>query len=179
MLNVISGQFSEGTVPTTNSYESIATVTASGGESSITFSSIPSTYKHLQIRVLGRHSANGTTALLQFNSDTGSNYNQHQLYGDGGSAGASASAPSTSIWTEYAVNTATVGVAVIDVLDYANTSKFKTVRTLTGSDNNGSGYVLMRSGAWRSTSAVSTITFTLDAGNFAQYSSFALYGIKG
>ena len=70
------------------------------------------------------------------------------------------------------------GVAVIDILDYANTNKYKTYRSLTGGDANGSGQVLLRSSNWRSTSAVTSMTLYPGVGNFTQYSSFALYGIK-
>ena len=68
------------------------------------------------------------------------------------------------------------GTFIVDILDYANTNKYKTMRALDGFDANGSGYAVLWSGNWRSTSAVSTITIT--GGTFAQYSSFALYGIK-
>jgi hypothetical protein len=66
----------------------------------------------------------------------------------------------------------------MDILDYANTNKFKTTRTLTGSDLNGSGVVSLDSGSWRSTSAITSITFTARANLINTYSSFALYGIK-
>jgi hypothetical protein len=67
---------------------------------------------------------------------------------------------------------------ICDVLDYANTNKFKTLRSLTGNDRNGSGSIWLDSGLWRSTSAITSIKFTTGTA-FAQYSQFALYGIKG
>ena len=72
------------------------------------------------------------------------------------------------------------GAIVIDILDYANTSKYKTARLLGGADQNGSGEVWSHSGNWRNTTAISSIKL-LEAvtGNFVQYSHFALYGIKG
>jgi hypothetical protein len=159
----------------------------SGGSSSITFSSIPSTYQHLQIRVTARGSAstNFISAGLRFNSDTGTNYQIHQLLGSGSAASAGSDLNLTSIFSTFipaASSAANVfGTGVIDILDYADTNKYKTTRTFTGFDLNGSGYIILRSGNWRSTSAVSSITL-FDADNavgFAQYSSFALYGIKG
>jgi hypothetical protein len=169
-------------------YESIATVTVgSGGSASITFSSIPSTYQHLQVRGIARSTATGDLTgqyyAFRFNSDTGNNYSFHVLKGDGSSVTASAIAP----WDTMAVErTSTAfqasnvfGAIVLDVLDYANTNKNKTTRTLAGFDNNGSGQIALNSDLWMSTAAVNSITFTLGAGNFAQYSSFALYGIKG
>ena len=172
----------------TNSYESIATTTVgSGGTATITFSSIPATYTHLQIRQIARTTVATSVQTgngIRFNSDTASNYAIHQLFGDGSSANASAIVPDSYIF--YSANTGTsaganiFGVAVIDILDYANTNKFKTVRTLAGADLNGSGSIYSRSGLWRSTSAISTITIDCrDSGVFTEYSSFALYGIKG
>ena len=69
-------------------------------------------------------------------------------------------------------------VSVIDILDYANTNKYKTVRALHGSDANGSGLIALRSGNWRSTSAITRIDLTPSSNNFKQYSHFALYGVK-
>ena len=164
----------------TSSYESIATVTVgSGGSSTINFSSIPSTYKHLQIRGIARTATNVSLGL-RFNSDTGSNYSRHFLNGNGSSAGAGGGANST---TAYAGTTATAasafGANVIDVLDYQNTNKYKTVRALSGADNNGSGFVQFMSGNWRNTNAVTSIDIIqVDGDSFTQYTQFALYGIK-
>ena len=121
---------------------------------------------------------------MQFNSDTGSNYSRHQLNGDGTSATADAGTSTTSMQiNRFTASSATAnnfGVLVADILDYSNTNKYKTVRTLGGYDDNGSGFITLNSGLWMSTSAVSTITLiSINAANFAQYSSFALYGIKG
>jgi hypothetical protein len=122
---------------------------------------------------------------IQFNSDTGSNYARHYLYGDGSSpyAGASTSQTSANIGAQGAALSGSnvFGVGVIDILDYTSTNKYKTVRCLSGDDRNGSGDIQLSSGLWMSTSAISSITLLAQTGsaNFAQYSSFALYGIKG
>ena len=178
---------SSGVAAATSSYESIATVTVgSGGASSVTFSSIPATYTHLQLRYLSRSTAASTEPdiHLTFNSDTGSNYTAHQLYGDGSSAGSNYYGTIPRANMIIGVNTGALATAsifgggVIDVLDYANTNKYKTVRSLNGDDRNGSGTIVLRSGAWLSTTAISSIEIYTSS-NFAQYSSFALYGIKG
>jgi hypothetical protein len=170
----------------TSSYESIQTVTVgAGGQSSISFTSIPSTYKHLQIRFMGR-STNADTQdnlFINFNSDSGSNYTYHAVYGDGSSASAiSATSQTKAITGRLAAANATsgiFGVGVIDILDYANISKYKTLRNLVGVDTNGAGNVWLFSNLWMSTSAISNIAITTaSATNFAQYSSFALYGCK-
>jgi hypothetical protein len=180
----------------TNSYESIATVTVgSGGSGTITFSSIPSTFEHLQVRAIAqtnRATYNSSGVSYRLNSDTGSNYAYHSLQSanDSPSTAVSASAASSttilgSIAISSSVATNVFGAFVMDILDYKNTNKYKTVRTLSGADTNGAasgyaGFVQFSSGLWQSTSAVSTLTFTpADGTQFNQYSHFALYGIKG
>ena len=188
MLNNVVGLLDAGTPPVTNSYESIATVTVgSGGASVMTFSSIPSTYKHLQIRIFSRESLGTATGGIyaQMNSDTGNNYTWHRLYGDGITAnagGSSTGQPSSLAGITSTTNgSANVFVAsIVDILDYTNTSKNKTIRSLTGFDYNGSGYVGLHSGSWMSTSAVTTIDIKPDSGqNWQQYTVASLYGIKG
>lgn len=78
-----------------------------------------------------------------------------------------------------AVSSTNPSAVVVDILDYANTNKNKTIRVLAGVDNNGSGEVALNSGLWPSTSALNTIKILTTSGNLNQYSSFALYGIKG
>jgi hypothetical protein len=173
----------------TNSYESIATVTVgAGGSSSVTFSSIPSTYQHLQIRYLAKTSraAVNDYAKLEINTDTTtSNYRGHSLSGDGGSTYGETTANAIEIGGFPGnTNADMFGVGVLDFLDYANTNKYKTIRTLDGFNQNsasaGTGYVALQSGLWMSSSAITSIKFTSGtSSNFVQYSSFALYGIKG
>lgn len=164
------------------SYESIATVSVgAGGSSSISFTSIPSTYRHLQLRTFTNNPTTLTTNT-RFNSDSGANYSFHFLSGNGSTTEVAGVANTTGIANiTYASNVANNFFAgVIDILDYANTNKNKTVRSFTGWDTNSSnGSIHLRSGAWYSTSAITSITITADAGSFSQYSSFALYGIKG
>lgn len=161
-------------------FESIATATPSG-TGTLTFSSIPSTYAHLQIRGIYSGSVAERSLLLRCNSDTGSNYSWHELSGNGSTVGAGAGANASGIYVGYASNTTTntyPSPFVIDILDYANTNKYKTIRSLNGNDLNGSGWAILYSGSWRSTSAVSSITLYLNSGNYNTYSHFALYGIK-
>jgi len=164
-------------------FESIATVTVgSGGSSTITFSSIPSTYSHLQVRFIAR-TGSTSSIYFRFNNDSGSNYSgRHRLAGDGSSASASGSSSQTQIYTfglaGLPTATSTFGVGVADILDYANTNKYKTFRQLDGGDANGSGTIELVSGAWMNTNAINEINIGLDSGSFVQYSHFALYGIK-
>lgn len=169
-------------------YESIATTTVgAGGSASVTFSSIPSTYTHLQIRCTIQENASGSAydnLIARFNGDSASNYSRHWVVGDGSAASAFGLASRTFAVCGFGVRNA-VGASVfssnvIDILDYADTNKNKTVRALAGTDWNGGGTVGLLSAGWFSTSAITSIVLSLDSSlNFTQYSSFALYGIKG
>jgi hypothetical protein len=183
---ITAGLFSGGVAASTTSYESIATSTVgAGGATDVTFLSIPSTFKHLQIRGIMRNTAsNDYTLRAQFNSDTSANYARHTLKGNGTAASALGEANQSYMTLDemspLSSNTAnTFGAIVWDVLDYADTNKFKTSRILGGFDANGVGRILFDSALWRSTSAVTSVKIYMAADNLAQYSSFALYGIKG
>lgn len=180
--NAIAGIYGVGVPPVLTAYESIATTTVgSGGTATITFTSIPATYTHLQIRWFSKNTSADYSIRAQFNSDTAANYSYHGLYGTGAVVGVFSGASQTFLQVgQNADTTANVfGTGIVDILDYANTNKYKTTRTLSGYDKNGGGTVTFESGSWRSTSAITSISLFDAAGDFAQYSSFALYGIKG
>lgn len=170
-----------------SSYESIATVTVgSGGSSTVTFSSIPNTYTHLQIRGIIRTNRTADDSVsIRFNSDSGSNYTWHGIYGTGSAAGAQGytSQTATTIAGEVFGTTQQANsfcAVIVDVLDYANSNKYKTVRTLNGVDGNGYGQIRLHSGLWLNTNAITSITVLPDYGTaITEYSQFALYGIKG
>jgi hypothetical protein len=177
-------------------YESIQTYTVgSGGSATITFSSIPQTYKHLQIRAMATTpGVDGIYENATFNGDTGSNYSFHLLIGRPDLAptaisqgGASQTHIRLFVWGGGPYGAGTTGwpaVGIADILDYADTNKYKTTRGLGGGDSNSTvSSVGLASGSWRNTDAITSITLTAfsagSASTFAQYSSFALYGIKG
>ncbi len=168
------------------SMDSLGVVVLSSSASNITFSNIPATYTHLQIRFFARMALTDDTGSpsFQFNGDTGSNYTFHQLLGDGSSAtaGGSANRPELAA-AQVASNQKASGIfgaGTIDILDYASTSKYKTIKSLGGWDANGSGYVMFRSGSWMNTAAINSINIfpTAAPTTWNQYSHFALYGIK-
>lgn len=184
LLNVISGLLSGGAAPAAaTSYESIATVNASGSTGTIDFTSIPSTFKHLQIRAL----ANGTdiTRIRVGSSntiDTAANYSRHALSGDGATASAYGVANDTlGTFMDTPSYSNIFGVAICDILDYADTNKYKTLRILSGRDTNtnNDGIVQLSSTSWRSTNAINCIRIFMPSGNYNSNSRFALYGIKG
>ena len=180
MLNNVAALFAGGTPADTNAYESIATHTVgAGGQSSVTFSVIPSTYKHLQLRAFWKL-ASSTNLIMNANSDTGSNYKTHLLGGDGSSVYAGVSSVSPNALGLGYAGTSAFSVTVCDILDYTDTNKNKVIRYLMGDDNNGSGDVEFGSGLWINTSAISSLVIKAqNSGNIQEYSSFALYGIKG
>lgn len=171
----------------TGSYDALATYTVpSGGLSTITFAGIPNTYSHLQLRV----TLNTTSAIAEFvkfwynNDTTTTNYANHILYGNGSSVGTfSSTSGSSRAYHLYQVANGWSQplTAIIDVLDYASTSKYRTTRLLYGSNDNGGGRdeVGLSSGLYMSTTAINQINFGLSSGgNFPQHSQFALYGVK-
>ena len=179
-MSPILGIWASSFAQPTGDYQAIMTATVdSGGASSITFSSIPSTFKHLQIRGIAKNSQ-ASDLRVQYNSDTATNYAWHYLLGNGSSAVAGAATTTSSMVISTLGATANVFNGIVaDIHDYTNTSKNKTIRTLSGNDFNGSGSVFFISGLWISTAAISNIKLFPDAGTFSQYTSFTLYGIKG
>lgn len=172
-------------------YESISTVTVgAGGSSSISFTSIPSTYSHLQIRMITRNTGAFAGTLdnwLTFNSDSGSNYSFHLLQGNGTAAASSAGTTQTRVrminQSPGASSTAnTYGAGIIDILDYTSTNKNKTVRIAYGANDNTTNTEFrsfLYSGLWYATpTAITSITIVPEVNTFTQYSQFALYGIK-
>jgi len=187
ILGVIASQISGHLY--SNSYESISTYTVGAGGSSadIVFSSIPATYKHLQIR--GIYKRTGVEAIsginLTLNGDTtNTNYARHDMYGVGSGTGAASGVPTGSNTAKiivYAGASYQFGPSIIDILDYATTTKYKTVRAIGGVDVNNlaSGGVLLSSGLWLNTAAVNSVTLSFGGATAVQYTSFSLYGIKG
>jgi hypothetical protein len=167
------------------SFESIATITGTGSSGTITFSSIPSGYKHLQIRSNFFTSAYGTPAIrLQFNGDTGANYANQRLFTNSATVGANNVANGTNILliggspdinSDYAIS------SIVDIHNYSSTTKNKTVRGISGTDGAAyfaAGNASLISGLYISLSAISSITISLASLNFTTNSTFALYGIK-
>ena len=180
-------------------YESIATITGESGQT-FTITNIPQTFTHLQLRAisrvsLGSYTFSGYSMRVGNGSvDTGSNYSNHRIYTTGnGSIGADGSSNASSIdGPFFTANNAianNVAVTILDILDYKNTNKYKTIRMLTAFDNNDTGssspgagsiaFIQYGSAAWRSTSAINTMSFSMGGSATNSVQQFALYGIKG
>jgi hypothetical protein len=166
----------------------LATVRLSSNQTSVVFSGIPSDYSHLQLRMIVRtdlSSSFGDWILVNFNSDTNtSNYRWHLLYGDTAIA-AGTSGQGLLLTARAGGGSSTAfGAGIVDILDYASTSKNKTIKTLSGVDNNTGtsvqGIIALSSGLWiNSNTAINSITITSqNSANLLANSHFALYGIK-
>ena len=171
------------------SFDSIASASGNGSSATITFDLTGVTgYKHLQIRCLSGITADSSTIYnmeVRFNSDTGSNYSQHKIYGYAGSVTSTGAASQTYIDVWTSLNTYSYDYfssQIIDILDYTSTSKNKTVRALFGVNynnlNSWSGFVGVSSGAWLNTNAITSVSLTSNTGAWLSSSRFALYGIK-
>lgn len=167
------------------SYESIATATGTGSSGTIQFTSIPSTFKHLQIRGIMRTDEPGATetnCYITVNGITGTSYAYHILRGNGttvvASGGASTGFTFPGNATGAAATASVMGVLIADVLDYASITKNKTLRYFTGFDRNGAGEVYVSSGLYNATTAITSIEIKTSSNNWTTATTFALYGIK-
>jgi hypothetical protein len=158
-------------------YTPIAPYTASGSQSVISFTSITGTYTDLVLISSAKDATAGNDGnfLVNFNSDTGTNYSWTNLYGTGSVAGSNRAASQNAIYAYCAGASASLDAGKFQILNYSNSTTYKT--TL------GQGYVaasapVNRVGLWRSTAAITRIDCTSSAGNFGTGSTFTLYGIK-
>lgn len=162
-------------------FESIATiVVGSAGAANVEFTNIPNTYTHLQVRGIVFTTTTDYSPAIQFNSDTGSNYRSHIMNGNGSvGTGSSPNSPTEGVLfgKSYAASDTHPTGLIIDILDYKNTNKYKTIRTFGGNDRNGSGEVSFISTLWKNTAAITSIKIYA-AVNLKQYTHFALYGIR-
>jgi hypothetical protein len=157
-------------------YTPIATTTLGSSAASYTFSSIPSTYTDLRLIVNGVQTGTSGNPYITINSDTGTNYSITVLSGNGSTA---TSARSTNASFMYFGITAEVRntlifTATLDLMNYSNTSTFKTVLSRGNNASFGADAIV---GLWRNTAAISSITVDLDAGNWNTGTTFTLYGI--
>ncbi len=163
-----------------NSYESIATATVgSGGASFIEFTSIPQTYKHLEIRS-SNFATSASWTVVALNSDTStSSYAHHRLGTDGG-GGIVGSNISNSATNYFFTSYAHTGASIINILNYSDTTRNKTIRGLHAhrSESSTDGEVNFMAHLWMNTSAVTSIKISLPSVTFQQHTTFALYGIK-
>jgi hypothetical protein len=169
------------------SFESIATVVVgAGGQNTIQFNSIPSTFTHLQLRYASRDSRAGSTDApvdLTFNGNTSAIYSKSYIQADGTTSAAGSEVNQTYLRLEGSGNGglgSTFSIGITDIIDYTSSTKTKSVMQIVGVEKNASGgFVRFQTGQWYNTSPITSITLTPFSAPFLQYSHFALYGIKG
>ena len=165
-----------------SSFESIATVNGTGSSGTITFSSIPSTYVALQLRMNIITSVGGESLYIQLNG-SGSNHTYHNLSGNGSAATANGAASPQNGYIGFfndGMSQTYPNTVITDIIDYASTTKNKTVKSIFGNDRNAAGGSIgLTSNLWVSTTAVSSLNIKLTANNFTTGTTIALYGIKG
>jgi len=173
-----------GAVP--GAYELISTTILESAASSVTFSNLgdySSTYKHLQIRSVGKTTVPGDGAenlVLRFNGDSGSNYARHFLQTFGSTPSSGAATGSTYVQGGILATNAisAFGVNVCDVLDAYSTTKNKTTRVLYGFAG-ALFFVGLGSGLWLNTASLTSMTLSSTLGNLNVGTRISLYGIKG
>jgi hypothetical protein len=165
------------------SFELISTTIMSSTATSVTIGSIPSTYKHLQVRFVA-FGENGWPMIMKVNGSGSSIYSDHYLAGGGASvaSGTISGASATQVyvfgrWAAFNGGTTIPVTGIIDILDYANTNKYKTINALSGT-NNSSSEIGLYSAFWQSNTAINSITLT-PIGNMYAPTRVSVYGVKG
>ena len=163
----------------TATYEPIATTTLGSSAATITFNSIPSTYTDLRVVLIGTAVSGGTIyPAARFNSDTGLNYSQTFLYGNGSSAASVRSTMEDRIGFSWNGSSNTIpGLYTLDIFSYSGSTN-KTILTTASEDANGSGTVLRTVHLWRDTSSITTIQFLSNGNNYNTGTTATLFGIK-
>ncbi len=163
-------------------FQLISTQVLASSASSVTFSSIPGTFRHLQLRATMRDAFGSGTydALFRLNGVSSASYSFHQLQGSGTAVSSAGSGSTTEMYpVGYPANAITSGVfgaMILDVLDYSQTTKNKTVRALGGVTATSAQLIGLRSGFYNSTSAVTSLTLLAGGTGFQIGSRFSLYG---
>ena len=159
----------------TPTYTPLATVTLGSSASSVTFSSIPATYRDLIIVTKG---GGGANVLVSINGDTtNSNYSAVQMSGTGSGVDGALPTPNTGqvrFLNYYGFMTADLNTVIItQFMDYSATDKHKTY--LSRSNNAANGTCAL-AGRRANTEAITSIAIISD-GSFLTGSTFNLFGI--
>ena len=163
-----------------NTYTLIASSTVgSGGAASIDFTSIPSTYTDLCLKLSCRNTGTQPWMNLKLNaSSTG--WTMRYIQGNGASAASGNDTANTySVMESISTDTAnTFANAEIYIPNYAG-SNYKSISIDHVTENNGTtAYANLTALLWSNTAAINQVTITPNANSLAQYSTAYLYGIK-
>lgn len=167
--------------PEGSAYEIAKYTAPSGGVAEVTFA-IPSGYRHIRVESSLFTTVGGGSPQIRFNGDSGNNYSNHMVYGTGTAASIGYNTSNSGMYFGGANIGTTTNyplTSIIDVLDYASTSKNKTVKTFTGLDSNGNSEIALFGGAWyNASSPVSSMTIYASGKTIAENSTFTLIGYK-
>lgn len=156
-----------------STYEPISTTTLGSNTATVTFSSIPSTYTDLVLVFAGTMTTTNLI-VMQFNGDTGTNYSETTLQGNGTTASSQRHSSATYIYlTSTNVGTGQIN-GIIQVQNYSNTT---TNKTALARINSASDVTAATVGLWRSTAAINSVS-VISGSSFATGATFTLYGIK-
>jgi hypothetical protein len=162
----------------TPTYTALATVTLGGTASSVTFSSIPATYRDLILVTSAKNASTTDTDNLniRFNGDTGSNYSYVQMFGIGSDSGGTGSGTETNLRALlFSGSTKTYFAnGVAQIMDYSATDKHKTVISRRDSVDD---YTVAVAGRWANTAAITSVVLTPVSGSLASGSTFNLFGV--
>ncbi len=162
-----------------NTYEAIATQTLGSAAASVTFSSIPGTYTDLVLVMSATGSSSGLDIRVQVNSDTGTNYSITRLLGyTTATSNRATSATYMQLTNSVGIGTTEPTTHLLQFNNYSNTTTYKTMLVRYNQFQGAFSEVAAEVGLWRSTSAISSITFSLSSSTYASGSTFNLYGIK-
>lgn len=156
----------------TATYDLIASNVLTSSVTSVTFSSIPSTYRDL-VAVVSATANTNANFNVTFNSDTGINYRYIRLQGNGSTASSQSNMTHNAIF-EQSIDT-TADQYIMQIMDYSVTDKHKIVLSR---HNRPTAALWGIASRWANTSAINTIQFAVPGGNtFSSGSTFYLYGI--
>lgn len=159
-----------------STYEPIASQTLSSAATSVSFTSIPSTFTDIIILSHEPSASTTNSCYLRFNNDSGSNYSDTWIYGTGSSALSIRNSSKTGI---FAGGSLANLVRQFHIMSYASTNVYKTSLLNYNSTISGNNSVVRSVGLWRSTSAIDRIDLVqVTSPGFASGSTFSLYGIK-
>ena len=180
LLGILNSQVSPG--GGAPAYDLLQSTILTSSASSVTFSSIPSDYKHLQIRYTAKNTGGAFQLNVVVNNDTTTQRSSHDLRGQGSAVQSSASTFITNFPLYFGITTSTGGdsfaAGVVDILDYANTNKNTTMKSFHGQTYPNT-MVYLSSGLYPQTGAITDIKFQPSGNSLAVGSRFSLYGIKG
>jgi hypothetical protein len=185
-MTPIIGVIASSILKSNAAFDSIATVTGNGSSNTLTFSSIPQTYKSLHVRIYGQNTSTLVDSPGFFTCPSltvGTVYTMGQIFYDINSsilftngisdARVGRAATSSTAWSNTTTPT------MLDIYNYTSTSIGKTWRSFSGGNVASTSWSNMALiwGSNNSTSAITSLSF--NSGNpFTANTRIALYGVK-